>query len=70
MFSSFLEDKLDPCFSPYCDKHKTWQKTVKASNLTKKNFESCARKKIICKTKIYMLHGDLDPLLICVTHNL
>jgi len=43
-FSSFLEDKLDPSFSPYCDKHKTWQKTVKASNLTKKNFESCARK--------------------------
>jgi len=45
MFSSFLEDELDPCFSPYCDKHKTWQKTVKASNKgEKKNFENCARK--------------------------
>jgi len=45
MFSSFLVGKLDLSFFPYCNKHKTWQKTVKASNLTKKNVESCARKK-------------------------
>jgi hypothetical protein len=31
-------------FSPYCDKHKTWQKTVKASNKGGKTLKAAQEK--------------------------